>query len=363
MSTSWSLPVPIKPNELLSSWLTRSALLQGCDPLVLTGYIWPNWRAWIRDVDRGVSKERLLLMSKASGVDVNELNASDLSSIVNAITTKPLEKLAVWPWVLTQGHRNRKRLGGLQYCSACLSHDRTPYYRKTWRLAWHIGCPLHNIRLHDCCWSCRAPVQPHQLVAEDKHLAICSNCKKDLREAPLIKNLETPILFQHLADSVIQSKRGEFNGEFIASHEWFTLSRFFLAILRRAAIRPTDNLASMLIALGIPPESLVIAATGLQLEMLPIEEREVLFAGCYSLLKITSEGFLEAAVDYSVTRATLRGVSPSMPESFNVITLSLPIKSTVKKNKINTVNKSHAPRSKQAVKRMYARLQRRLPTT
>lgn len=360
MTTPWLLPVPIQPQELFSSWLVRAALTQGCDPLVLTGSVWPNWRAWTRDIDRGVCEDRFRCLAKTSGIPVNQLQMTTLRPTVEAITSHSFDQLAIWPWILTQGQRNRKRLGGLQYCAACLAYDRIPYYRKQWRFAWYVGCPTHRVKLYDRCWQCHFPVQPHRLEAEDQHLAICSNCKQDLRNAPLQHCADPALTFQRTADAVIHAKSGYVNHHFIASTQWFSLSRFYLALVRRAAIRPTDGLATTLLALNVPPHCLIRPETGLQLEMLPIEERETLLLGVAHLLEANTDQFLEMASHYSLSQATFYGASKTLPNAFHPFIASLP-DGVMNQKKAKTTHNSNNPRSKQAVQRMFARLQRKLP--
>src|SRR5690606_34709246 len=77
-------------------------------------------------------------------------------------------------------------------CPGCLRGDKkTPYYRKRWRLALSIVCPDCECYLYDCCSRCGSPVcffrnsigiKSHETF---KHWAICSNCKRDLRESEL----------------------------------------------------------------------------------------------------------------------------------------------------------------------------------
>lgn len=360
MNTSWLLPVPLKQDELFSTWLTRAALTQGCDPLVLTGHIWPEWPAWSRDLDRGVPDDYFLALSKASGISVEDLKNSCLYQTVKMITDQALDKLTIWPWIIAQGHRNKKYKTGLQYCSACLADDHIPYYRKQWRFAWHVGCHTHNIKLNKHCWNCNIPVQPHRLEAEDKHLAICFNCKQDLRNAPQIKSSENLLTFQNLADSVIKSQSAYFGSKKISSHEWFALARFFLLLLNRAATQPKSNVATMIKMLGISPKQLIISATGLQIEMLPIEEREVLLSGIPHLLETKVECFIEAIEFSSTNRSTFYGIDKKIPESLKPIINKLPENPKIR-NTVKDSNKSQKPRSKRAVERMYARLQRKLP--
>ncbi|MGL6052732.1 MAG: TniQ family protein, partial [Aeromonas salmonicida] len=105
MSTRWAVPVSLLPDELFSSWLTRAALAQGCDPLVLTGELWPRWRVWASDPDRGLSEERLSTLAGSSGIDVLKFEMATLRPIASAITSVSLDHLPIWPWVLALGSR------------------------------------------------------------------------------------------------------------------------------------------------------------------------------------------------------------------------------------------------------------------
>jgi len=67
----WVRSVPMLPDEIISSWLVRAALAQGCDPMVLTGEIWPKWRIWTRDVDRFLDETPLTRLVASSGIPLS----------------------------------------------------------------------------------------------------------------------------------------------------------------------------------------------------------------------------------------------------------------------------------------------------
>lgn len=77
----WPLVPPLQEDEILSSWLVRSALAHGCDPLTLTGTVWPGKRFWTRDPDMKLSSEEAEKLSRYSGIQRNLLDASTLHSI------------------------------------------------------------------------------------------------------------------------------------------------------------------------------------------------------------------------------------------------------------------------------------------
>lgn len=109
----WEIRVPLQHDELLSSWLIRTALVQGCDPLVLTGCAWPDWRVWTLDPDRGVDRCRATSLSALSGIDPDMIEKASLRSCVERIQTHGAAyPTATWPWVVAFGKRNRRQAGG-----------------------------------------------------------------------------------------------------------------------------------------------------------------------------------------------------------------------------------------------------------
>lgn len=141
----WSIAVPLLESESISSWLTRAALAQGCDPLSLTGAIWPKWRVWTLDIDRGVPAERLGAIVSASGLRADAFEAVALRPDLERIAGAPLSNTQAWPWLLALGTRNRRRYCGQPFCPECLATDPIPYFRREWRFAWWVGCPVHRV--------------------------------------------------------------------------------------------------------------------------------------------------------------------------------------------------------------------------
>lgn len=358
VSAGWVLPVPILPNELFSSWLTRAALTQGCDPLVLTGVIWPRCRVWTRDLDRGASDEQLSALARLSGIDASIFRTMSLRPAAQAVTPRNLDHLATWPWVLAQGSRNRKRYGGLQYCPCCVRDAKTPYYRQQWRLAWHTGCPVHGVLLMDRCPDCHAPLEPHRLHAEAGHVAICATCKGDLRDACSTAITPTALAFQEATDQVLLSGHGHYGAKQLTSDRWFELSRYFVTLLRQVALRPHTGLRAFATALGVVADDLLPPATGLALELLPVRERAMLLAGAWEMLQSGPDRFLAAAKEASLSRAALHERRRPMPDSMMTLLETLPDKEAHRRCRLQ--GKTCRPRSRQAVMRMFARLQRKL---
>ncbi len=356
LNPRWPIPVSLLPDELFSSWLTRTALMHGCDPLALTGEIWTGWRAWTRDIDRGISSDKLILLTAESGIELNKLKAATLRSIATHITNKNLRGLAIWPWILVLGSRNRKHHGGLQYCSTCLAKDKKPYYRLQWRLAWNIGCLQCGCQLHDRCPKCNSAIEPHRLLAMDNNLELCMNCHTDLRNAVYKTPFMDAMLFQATADKVITDRFGYYGHERLSSSEWFYLARYFIRLIRRACVTKAKNLPDFIRLVGINIDSFQSPATGLAFEFLPIGERASLLESAWKLITLKSTEFLYGAKETSLTLQSINEPHQKLPECINKLVSELPSKSIIRRK----IKKQYfGPRSHQVVKRMWARLLRK----
>ena len=97
MISKWGVSIPLLSDELFSSWLVRVALTLGCDPLALSSTLWPGWRIWTQDADRGLSEDRLSRLAEVSNIPLEDLTASSLRPTVMSMTSVPPDDLAVWP--------------------------------------------------------------------------------------------------------------------------------------------------------------------------------------------------------------------------------------------------------------------------
>lgn len=162
-------------DEALSSWLIRISLESGCDPLSLTGLLWPKWRAWTVDIDKGLDQEYLDILVRKVGTSPDHFNPSTFKTLFLQNSAINLE-----PWILALGTRNRKHKSGWQYCPKCLESDPVAYFRLNWRYVLHVGCVKHNQRLLDQCPHCQKAIQPRLLEAPDQTLSCCALCKEKL---------------------------------------------------------------------------------------------------------------------------------------------------------------------------------------
>jgi hypothetical protein len=338
-------------------WLVRAALAQGTDPLVMAGGLWPKWRAWTIDLDRGVDDVRLARLVCQSGIDGPALRAATLLPIACAIGLTNATEIAIWPWVLALGSRNRKRRGGLQYCPICLASDARPYFRLQWRLAWHTCCADHGITLFDRCCHCQSPVEPNRLSVGTA-ISSCSTCNGDMRHATGLPAPKAALAFQQCADSVAVLGAGQYGRHRLSAKDWFLLARYFLMLLRCAARYRSSNLAKCLNSLDASVSKLQPPVTGqLGFEMLPAAERSKFLSCTVSLIQIGPELLEDAVVAAALSSASLRQEWRSLPQDIDEIVNRLPL---VERSRKVVKNASGTPVSRRSVMYKWARLLRKM---
>lgn len=165
----------VKPreNELLSSWLIRTAIAHGCTPLTLTNLIWKRWRVWTIDLDLAITSNKLdiLRLSTGQNILINDLTLKQVNKKINGDS---LYK----KWITKIGVRNLDRTGGLRFCPLCL--NKSPYLKKTWRLAWNIYCEDHKVLLQTTCCNCSLPFTPHKISYNQLSMIHCVRCNYSL---------------------------------------------------------------------------------------------------------------------------------------------------------------------------------------
>lgn len=183
-------PVHLKPqeDELLSSWLTRLALGHGQTAASFFTQTCPGRYLLCRDLDLWNDQTTFELARKTNTPPARAFAATLASYDGWLFEGRPHQSHA--PWVLAR-HLNVRpqKWFGLQFCPWCLVADKEPYFRRHWRLALTVLCPIHRVLLLDRCQSCGAPVCYERQSArelgnaEDWTLTRCHRCNADLRDS------------------------------------------------------------------------------------------------------------------------------------------------------------------------------------
>lgn len=360
----WLFKVALQPDELITSWLLRVALRHYCDPMSLTGSIWPDWRVWTIDPDRRMPQDRLASLSALSGIPIESFQRALLKNIAHVVygtSQKPLPN-GTWTWILSLGKRNRKHYAGMQVCTDCLASD-TAYLRISWRLAWHTHCHIHGKPLIQRCPNCQHLIQQNYLVAQDATINRCTVCKSLLgapkdRHNINAKRSSLALEFQSKADNVISTGYGSYNHTLLQSNKWFEVARFFTLLLRNAAEERNTKLTLALQSLGIPKGAMLIPSTASHIEHLPTAERIRLFEGVAMLMTTPSETLKSTLTKYSVRHFTFDDRNIHLPEYLKQ-TFKMRRKCGSERTKGPCKPNKRAHRSKRQVKTMWARLLRR----
>lgn len=241
-------------DELLSSWLARVALHSGCDPLTLTGAIWPKWRMWTADADRGLTSCRVMQAALWFGCEPDVVHAATLRDLVDRLAGVSARSRPVVPWIIALGSRNRQRYAGLPCCPQCLADDSEPFFRRAWRLAFVVGCEVHGTRLIDRCPDCHALIAPHLCISKLQNLARCASCGQDMRRYVPPSPDADALDFQRMAMAVLAAGEGVLDHGNVSGQEWFCRMRSMLipsrctvmrADMQEPALRPNDLLLEL----------------------------------------------------------------------------------------------------------------------
>lgn len=368
MKNGWNIPVLLQPGELLSSWLVRVALENGCDPLVISWSIWHKWRGWAIDIDRNPGKERLLTLANYSGENLADLQNSTLLPMASVVLGREPIANELWPWILTTGTRNRIRRGGLQYCPDCLKEYKKPYYRREWRFAWHVCCTHHSKALLDACPHCQAPIEPHRLVATDKVITQCASCHHSLLE------IKTPILmdsdiqsFQFSIDRVLFRQIDPLvHGNPVTASDWFEVVRYYESFVRRCILTPHPALRSFAERLELNFEDNIkehVSQTAF--EQMNVRARSAVLREINKIMCLSQDELLAALTDAGVSKQGFSTAKNQLANPLKPISLLLTDNQRAKKKSVPRKKSAEStmpkPKPKWEVDRLWNQLLKKIP--
>ena len=192
-------PKPL-PDELLSSWIIRTAHGHGQGPYSFCKTIWPAEYAWNRDIDNLAPNTVIKTMSQRTATSLKVAQKTTLKSLEGELMEFHFPNGRT-KWILRGGiyHRIRKN-PWLQFCPHCLASDPSPYFRKRWRLALVATCTQHGNQLVDRCPQCNDPIMPHRT----REIFRCHACNFDLREAPTSPAYFPALVLQQKCEAMLQ---------------------------------------------------------------------------------------------------------------------------------------------------------------
>lgn len=237
MNMPWPVDVPLMKDEILSSWIVRTAFENGSYPLAWSWYLWGKRRVWTIDIDRFCPLTDMLKLVTPR-VSLSSLESATLypwltKFVSNDLTTHK----KAWPWLTNLGARNRDRTGGLRYCPECLMNSPV-YYRRAWRFSWNHSCAIHKCILKDFCPVCSSPICPHKLKHGAYDLALCATCGYNLGDSLAHSSSENALKLQNLMNDISEDRIVALPWGMQSATELFETVRYLISFLNRAqAIR------------------------------------------------------------------------------------------------------------------------------
>ncbi|MEQ1163996.1 TniQ family protein [Acinetobacter nosocomialis] len=344
----WVTRTPLFQDEALSSWLIRVALGCGCDPLSLTGIIWPKWRVWTIDIDKGLNQEYLEILARKTAVSQDQLNNATFKELF-----VQNNELNPHQWILALGTRNRKHSGGWQYCPKCLEEDPVAYYHLNWRYVLHVGCTKHQLRLVDQCPHCHK-------AAPDRTLSCCAICKKKLPDVKANTIDQNALRLQEDFDLFLRQGYAIYTNTLISISEWLNVIQVFNQFIRKVLRGPLNSKGwAFLKALGIKIPHIQLLSTGLVLSQLSVMERERIFSYIYQLLNIPQIRLIEIAHYLKMNRTSFWDKRCRIPEILQPLERQLD-KVSRKYLLIKKVSEIPKPTSKKTILRKMRRLKQKI---
>jgi transcription elongation factor Elf1 len=293
MTERWPIHTDLKDDETLLSFIVRTAILNGSYPHVLFQY-WRNLQhSFVSDIDKKVDRNALNRLSGHTGISVCVLQNSLLDKLIEKlINQEQYENIRLWRYVMHIGARNHRRSFGYGFCPECMAHDHSRYYRRHWRLLWHVGCSEHKCQLVFDCPHCGNENKPHTLSFQARSINECSHCGHSLSSATKT-DVHTDALsvaswLDHYIDTGINTSKWSFTDVQEAA---LTL-RQLMSIVRSALNKPHIRynmamLAWMNIDAGLP-----IDRKSITHEQWSVSLREVTLRGAWRLLNVDPESLI-----------------------------------------------------------------------
>lgn len=350
----WPLTPHLLPDELLSSWMTRTALAHGCTMQTLT-VITPGSRPWLGDFDRGLSPAHFGVLCTQSGLSPQAVLASTLRPIAQRVNEpRCLRSCGTWPWILVIGCRGSARAGGLQCCPLCMSGAQ-PYYPIQARLAWHTGCAVHECQLIDRCPNCLSALQP-ELTKPGNSLELCHRCLAPMRDAPCIRSTTAAMMFQEHVDAW-GGRSLRYGRQAMSFSDWMFVARVMVSlvmVLIRQQSRSSIKFCRLMELEGYAETK--PSAIGLPFEFLSPADRSGLLAVVWAIMQAGPDRFIKSALGASLSAsAIVLPVGRPVPAVLSLMVSALARRPHGVRAAIN-----FKPRDPSSVLRMWERLQRRI---
>lgn len=150
----WPFALTPHDDELLSSFLVRTAHRHGLTPYRFCAFHFPGLPVWNRDIDRSAPNVLLEAIAQNADLPLERVVGMTLRGAEAMLGSRKSKGAS--PWLNTIGiyHRQRRRWGQ-QYCPDCVAAH--PVFYRSWRMSCVVVCTRHRTGMQDTCPHCDAP--------------------------------------------------------------------------------------------------------------------------------------------------------------------------------------------------------------
>lgn len=220
------------------------------------------------------------------------------------------------PWWLRSRYGASERTYGAMYCPLCLSEDKVPYFRLSWRLGFNTCCERHQVLYRDSCEHCASPPWPagcsgqYRLSPSFFCFSKCWCCGQ-LLTSQLAQASETTGAISRW----IEAPSVTIGADEVPPLEAFAALRAICQLFIRTRTR------RLLLSTGRWPdlEKLEGLISGYAVEHLNVLARNSLTSAALDLLRDWPTNFVKYAKESGVSRAHFCGVAGLQPEWMNAV--------------------------------------------
>lgn len=225
-----------QPDELLSSWLTRTAFTHGYPLTTFISLFLKHDGSALSRIDIDFKEDPILFekLANKSRFSIEQIVQMSLRSEEGYLFESDH---GLYPPKQIRILKDKRTHYGLMFCPKCLEEDIHPYYRKQWRYHFCNACTKHNIFLIDRCGICQERVRITKMKVSET-LTLCSKCGRDLR---LTSTHSIPDSLVYGIEAITWFEEGLSNGYFtvcgvqIRSLFIFQVHTIFSALLDKGA--------------------------------------------------------------------------------------------------------------------------------
>lgn len=200
-------------DELLSSWLTRTAFSHGYSltPFVSRFLKYDGSSLTRTDIDFQDTHELFEKLAHKSRLTYAQIFQMSLQSEDGYLFES---EHGLYPPKQIRKLIDKRTHYGLMFCPKCLAEDLIPYWRKHWRYYFYNACPKHKVFLADRCGVCSARIRFSKMTLSDA-IVYCGKCGRDLRKTITQK---VPKLYEDGLSAITYFEQGLKNGSFLVNN-------------------------------------------------------------------------------------------------------------------------------------------------